>query len=230
MVNNVDSSEFEQLGRMYDELPFTSCRMPGTKPGPPRPPDHGRDLDAETSLELVRRARGGDRDAENAICARYRPRLERWARGQLPRGARPALETGDVVQEVLIRAVRHFSSFDPQHEHSFGAYLRTILKNRLLDLARQGQRRPPPTSLDSAETDRTVSPEPSPLDLAADAEQRLRFEAGVQRLAPRDQELVFLRVELGCSYDEMAAMIGGTANAIRVATRRAMLRLAKLIG
>jgi DNA-directed RNA polymerase specialized sigma24 family protein len=52
------------------------------------------------------------------------------------------MDTGDVVQEVLIRAVRSFPSFEPHHQGSFPAYLRTILANRLNDLARVDLRRP----------------------------------------------------------------------------------------
>ena len=183
---------------------------------------------AESSFELVRRACGGDREAENAVCARYLPRLHVWARGRLPRGARPALDTGDVVQDVLIRAIRSFPSFEPQHQGSFPAYLRTILANRLNDLARVDQRRPPPDPLDTG-VDPT-SPEDSPFDLAVTRENRDRFDTAMQQLAPPDQELIFLRLELGCGYEEVAEILGrDSVGAVRMACRRAMLRLAAAV-
>ena len=190
-------------------------------PSPARP--------VETSFELVRRACTGDPDAENEICRRYTPRLHRWARGRLPAGARPALETADVVQEVLIRAIRTFPDFEVRHEHSFPAYLRTILANKLLDIARVQMGRPPPKPLDDAGD--APSREASPFDLAAVTERHDRFDAALKTLLPRDQELIFLRTELGCDYDEMVDILGGTsnANAVRTSVRRAILRLGEAI-
>ena len=141
-----------------------------TTPGP-RPTRAPVPNKAESSFELVRRACAGDRDAEDAVCTRYLPRLHAWARGRLPRGARPAMDTGDVVQEVLIRAIRSFPSFEPQHQGSFPAYLRTILANRLNDLARVDQRRPPPDSLETA--DDPPSPDASPFELTLSREHRI---------------------------------------------------------
>ena len=179
---------------------------------------------SETSFELVRRACAGDTEAENEVCRRYLPRLQKWARGRLPAGARPAMETGDVVQEVLIRAIRTFPAFELRHEHSFPAYLRTILANRLLDLARVDARRPPPRPLEGI-----LEPpahEPSPFDLAVETERRTLFDAALKNLNAIDQELIFLRTELGCAYDEMVEIVGrSNANALRVAVRRAILRL-----
>jgi len=180
----------------------------------------------ETSFELVRRACTGDKDAENQVAERYRPRLNKWAKGRLPRGARGAMETGDLVQEVLIRAIHNFGRFELRHEGSFPAYLRKILQNRLHDLGRVDKRRPPPDPLDSGID--VVSPALTPFDEAVGRENRERFDEAFSRLDADDQELIFMRMELGYGYDDIAAMLGRpTPNAIRVATRRAMLRLAK---
>jgi RNA polymerase sigma factor (sigma-70 family) len=205
-----------------DDAQAGKARAPGGTP-------HGEPRPSETSFELVKRACAGDNEAENEICRRYTPRLHKWARGRLPAGARPALETADVVQEVLIRAIRTFPAFEVRHEHSFPAYLRTILANRLMDLGRVDQRRPPPQPL--ADIAEPPTREASPFDRAAAAERQRRFDAALKRLNPADQELIFLRTELGCDYQEMADILGrSNANALRVALRRAILRLGKEIG
>ena len=180
----------------------------------------------DTSFELVRRACAGDRSAENLLVERYMPRLHKWARGRLPRGARASMETGDLVQDVLSRAIRNFGRFDLRHEGSFPAYLRKILQNRLHDLGRVDKRRPPAETLDDdlelASNDRT------PFDEAVGRETRERFDAAFSRLSVEDQELIFMRMELGYGYEDLAAMLGrNSPNAIRVAARRAILRLAK---
>ena len=46
-----------------------------------------------------------DPDAVELLCAQYLP-LRRWARGRLPRGARGAMDTNDVVQDVLVSVIK----------------------------------------------------------------------------------------------------------------------------
>jgi RNA polymerase sigma factor (sigma-70 family) len=190
---------------------------PGKKPAAPP-------LPAETSFELLRRARDGDSDAQDQLCARYLPRLRRWARGQLPSGARSVLDTGDIVQDVLIKALRIIPVFEPRHEGGFQACLRIILKNKLRDVARHVKRRPAGDPVDTA----IPAEELSPLERAIGRQNQERFEAALRRLAPEDAHAIFARLELRLSYEEVAGLLGKpTANAARVAARRAMIRLAK---
>jgi DNA-directed RNA polymerase specialized sigma24 family protein len=44
-------------------------------------------IDPESSFELIQRAQAGDESAVDRLLARYRPRLQRWASGRLPRYA-----------------------------------------------------------------------------------------------------------------------------------------------
>jgi RNA polymerase sigma factor (sigma-70 family) len=180
--------------------------------------------DAGSSLELVKRACAGDREAENEVCRRYLPRLHRWVRGRLPAAARLHVEAADVVQDVLVRAIRTFPHFEVRHEHAFDAYLRTILANKLLDLGRAARRRPPQLPLDAATEPPSRGPSPFQLTLAA--ERRTLYERAKARLSAVDRELLLARLELGCDYHEMVTRLGrSNANALRVSTRRAIVRL-----
>src|SRR4030095_1604422 len=67
--------------------------VPARRRGVPLSNDHKPAPEAASSFELVMRARGGDQDALNDLCARYLPRLQRWAHGRLPASARRAPET-----------------------------------------------------------------------------------------------------------------------------------------
>ncbi len=55
--------------------------------------------------DLVKRAKDGDQRAMSGLMARHRPRLERWTSGRLPHDARSLLDTSDLVQETLPRAI-----------------------------------------------------------------------------------------------------------------------------
>src|SRR5437867_6993211 len=69
--------------------------------------------DASTTFALVRRAHDGDTTALDELCARYLPRLERWAHGRLPVWARGSVETHDLVQDTFIQVLRRLHDFVP---------------------------------------------------------------------------------------------------------------------
>jgi RNA polymerase sigma-70 factor (ECF subfamily) len=178
----------------------------------------------ETSFQLLVRARAGDQDALERLCAIYLPRLHRWARGRMPSGARGALDTGDIVQEVLMRALGRLALFEPRAEWSFQAYLRNALTHRLCDLARHAKRHPAPATLDSG----SPADDQSPLEMLIGAEGVERYEAALHRLRLVDQRAIVARCEWDMSYTDIADLLGKpNVNATRVAIHRALVRLAK---
>lgn len=186
--------------------------------------DAPRDAAAESSFALIERARSGDEVALNELCARYLPRLQRWAHGRLPGWARDALDTHDIVQETLAHVARRIQSFEPRHKAAFQAYLRQALLNRVRDQIRRVRARPAPDPLDSART----SSEPSPLEAAIGLEALERYESALQRLRPDDRDAIILRVELGCPLAEVAeALNKKSVGAAHMAVTRALVRLAK---
>src|SRR6266550_167252 len=133
---------------------------------------------ALTSVELLARARAGDDLALNDLCARYLPRLQKWAHGRLPQWARGgAVETVDIVHDTLAQVVQRLGTFEPRHDGAFQAFLRTSLHNRICDQIRWAKRRP----TDALATDRPDEG-PSPFELAIGVEARERYEAALQRL------------------------------------------------
>jgi RNA polymerase sigma-70 factor (ECF subfamily) len=179
--------------------------------------------DNETSFQLLLRARNGDSDAVDLLCARYLPRLQRWARGRLPRSARGAVDTGDGVQEVLIRVIKRIHVFDPRDEGAFQAYLRQALTNRFRDEARRANVHP----LREAIENEWVWDGPSPLEQAIGNEGIERYEAALGRLREGDQRAIVARCEWGMSHQEVAEILGkNSASAARVAIHRALIRLA----
>jgi RNA polymerase sigma-70 factor, ECF subfamily len=192
--------------------------------GPPAPKSAPADAaKALTSVELLARARTGDEDALNDLCARYLPRLQRWAHGRLPSWARGALDTHDIVQDTLAHVVQRLGSFEPRHDGAFQAYLRQALLNRVRDQMRWAQRRP----TDALASDRPDDG-PSPIEAAIGSEAMARYEAALQRLKPADREAIIARIELGHAYTDVARALGKpSVAAAHVAVSRALVKLAK---
>jgi RNA polymerase sigma-70 factor (ECF subfamily) len=184
-----------------------------------RPP-----LGPEATIDLLDRVRGGDRAALEAVFERCIPALRRWARGRLPAAARGMLDTGDLVQDTVVAALRRLKVFDSRGHGALQAYLREAVMNRIRDVIRQRGRRPSQTEL----PEQLVDEKTSPLDYAIGSENLVRYETALQRLQPSDREAIVNRLELQYSYEELAvALDKPTANAARVAVMRAMKRLAE---
>lgn len=178
----------------------------------------------ETSLDLLRRAQAGDASALDALMARYRPRIARWASGRLPAYARDLIDTQDLVQETLIQAFRRIERFEIRGEGALQAYLRQILLNAVRMELRRIKRRPTSDELNED----LPAEQSTPLDAAIGSETMDRYEAALERLSPAERELIIAHVEFGFTHQELAAAFERpTANAARVALQRALLRLAR---
>jgi RNA polymerase sigma-70 factor (ECF subfamily) len=165
----------------------------------------------------------GEVAAREALLRRYWPRLERWARGRLPAGARDLYETGDLVQETMLKALGRLEAFEPQHDGALQAYFRAAILNRIRSLAKQAHRRGVQIDLDSG----IAGGGPSPLEQAIGRDTLERYERALERLRPDDREAIQLKVELGLPYPEIARSLGKpTITAARMAVSRALYRLA----
>ncbi len=189
--------------------------MPHGEPCPPEAP---------STASLLHRASSGDEKARSALCARLLPRLRRWAHGRLPRNARELLDTDDLVQVTLVRALSHLGDFEPRHEGAFMAYLRRILLNQIRDELRRLRRAPGKVELDES----VVDGSPSPLDQAIGRSTFERYERALAELQPEQREAVILRIEMGYTFEEIAEALGRPSpNAARLTVVRAVVKLAK---
>ena len=179
--------------------------------------------DVESTFVLLDMARGGDGRAMDRLFTRYLTPLRRFAHGRLPASARDLMDTADLVQETLMQTFKRIDVFQPQREGALLAYLRQGIVNKVRDEIRRRGRRPVPETLDESAVDSAISP----LDAAIGQEAVDRYEAALQRLEPEEREAIIARVELGMSFEEVAAALEKpTADAARKAVSRALLRLA----
>jgi RNA polymerase sigma-70 factor (ECF subfamily) len=176
----------------------------------------------EPTIELVVKARGGNREAAEALLQRCMPQLKRWAHGRLPAAARGSLDTGDLVQETVLHVLRRLDSFEPHHVGAMQAYLRQSVINRIRDEVRRIGRQPSPVEL----PDDLRAHSASPLESAVKAEAYERYREALTQLNARDREMIVARIELQWSLAEIAQHFKmPSPDAARMAVARALKRL-----
>ena len=181
-------------------------------------------MDAESSVELLRRVRAGEQDALEILLRRYVPALRRWARGRLPRWARDLAETEDLVQDAILKSLNHLDTFEQRHDGALQAYLRQAVMNRIRDECRRVGRRPLATDLDEETPDAAMSP----LESAIGSQAVEKYEAALQTLRDEERQAVVARIEMGYSFAEVAVMLDKPSpDAARVAVSRALVKLAE---
>lgn len=185
-------------------------------------PESASEHPLESTVDLLNRAKLGDRGALDRLLERSVPPLRRWARGRLPVAARGVLDTQDLVQDTIVRSLGRLEQFESRHEGALQAYLRQAVLNRIRDEVRRVVRQPPPAELRESQPIEQASP----LDVAIGRQGVERYEAAMQRLRPADREAIIGRIELQHDYQTLAAILGKpNANAARVAVTRALGRL-----
>jgi RNA polymerase sigma-70 factor (ECF subfamily) len=182
----------------------------------------GLTVSDETSLSLLARTKQGDAVAIEALMGRYLARLQRWASGRVPAGARSLLDTDDVVQDALMNTFRRLEDFTPRHDGALMAYLRQAVANRI----RMELRRKQPVHDGSIEPDALASRLPSPLETMVGRDAFARYEQALAQLDEDDRAAVIGRFEMGLSYDALArALERPSSEAARKAVERAVRRL-----
>jgi RNA polymerase sigma-70 factor (ECF subfamily) len=179
-------------------------------------------MNNENTVELLVRFRSGDRAARDRIVERALPVLARWSHGRLPQWARASKDTGDLVQDVIARALPRLETFQPEGPGALLAFLKRAFRNQVIDEIRQIQRRPIACEVPETYAD----PAPSPLEQTIKVQGLEKYRAALATLSPLDQALIVERTDRGCSYEEVAAKMGKpSAAAARVAVSRALVRL-----
>lgn len=179
-------------------------------------------MDNEDTLDLLARLRAGDRAARDHIVERMLPALVCWSHRRLPCWARALSDTGDLVQDVIARALPRLSTFEPEGPGALLAFFKRAVRNQVVDEIRRARRRP----VAAEGTESCVDPAPSPLEAAIKRQGLEKYRAALATLTPIDQALIIERTSQGRTYEDVAAAVGKpNAAAARVAVSRALVRL-----
>jgi RNA polymerase sigma-70 factor, ECF subfamily len=175
--------------------------------------------------ELVSLAVRGDRDAAAELFARIRPGVVRYCRAHLGRVGGAYTTADDVAQEVCLAILRSLPRFREQGR-PFSAFAYRIAAHKVTDAQRAAVRQLAVAPADSLFEWPDATPGPE--DQAVTTDLARRLSRLLSHLTHRQREIVVLRVAVGLTADEVGAVMGMSATAVRMAQSRALAQLRTL--
>lgn len=195
--------------------------------------DAGRSSSTATQRSLLERARARDPAAWERMVVLYAPLVLSWCRGW---GLRPE-DAADVFQEVFRAVAAHLDGFRRDRTgDTFRGWLRTITRNKVTDHFRRQEREP--TGVGGSEAQALLAQVPGakpaeedPADTDFEAELLHRaLELIRGDFEPRTWEAFWQTAVEGRTAADVAADLGMTPGAVRVAKSRVLHRLRTDLG
>lgn len=192
------------------------------------------------SLDLVRQAQSGEKEAISVLFNRYYGRVHRIVRRRLGGGLRDAMESADIVQDAMTDAIRAFEHFEIREDRALIGWFAAIVENRIraankrLRAVKRDRRRE--VALDIGEPDASgvgielVATELDPHETVAAQEQSGIVEEALQELDEKLQRVIVLRLRHAASWEAIAReMSRPSPDAARMLYARAKIELRKAI-
>jgi RNA polymerase sigma-70 factor (ECF subfamily) len=195
------------------------------------------------SVQLIERARAGDREALNALLARHRDRLHRMVEIRLDTRLQARLDASDVIQEAYVEVAGRLEEYLSNPRLPFFLWLRLVVGERLMKLHRQHlgaqmrdvgrevslYRGALPAASSAALAAHLLGRHTSPTQAALRAERILRVQEALNTLDPVDREILSLRHFEELTAAEAARTLGIEESAAAKRYFRALKRLKEVL-
>jgi RNA polymerase sigma-70 factor (ECF subfamily) len=170
--------------------------------------------------DLMRAANRGDTLSYHRLLAVLAPALRSFARRAFARSGLQADEVEDVVQETLLAV--HLKRHTWDERQSLLPWVKAIARNKVIDALR---RRGGNVHVAIDDIIETLADERT-----RDAGEAADLSHAVTSLKQRDREIVVAMSIEGANARDLAAKLGMTEGAVRVALHRALKTLARTLG
>jgi RNA polymerase sigma-70 factor (ECF subfamily) len=179
---------------------------------------------------LLARARAGSREALGDLLESAAGRLLALIRLRLGPKLRAELESRDILQSALLKAVAGFDSFEGEHVAALRAWLVRIAENEIRDQADfHGRRRRDAAQrvpLDARpEIEHLAARVRSQTSRIALDEQLVRLERALESLPTDQRDVIVARRMEELSFAQIGERMGRSADACRMLFARAMTAL-----
>lgn len=180
-------------------------------------------LDSDAFLDAARR---GDAHAWESLVQEYRPYL--FAVVARTTGNCQAVENSSIVQDALVRAFERIEQFRGHTRAELLGWLARIASNKAHDQRLVRKHTCMPMGTNGEELLAASNSTPSAAENRR--ERAARVVEAMEKLQPEYREVVHQRIFLSLGYDEIAANLGRTNEAVRWLWVRAVRRLRKELG
>jgi len=174
---------------------------------------------------LVAGAVGGDTRARDDLLTLIHPLVLKYCRARLGRQESLMSSADDVAQDVCMAVVSALPNYQLKGL-SFRAFVYGIAAHKVADAQRAAMRGSAVTPVE--EIDDEPDTDPGPEQLAENTDLARRLSELLGRLPETHREIVLLRIAVGLSADEVGAVVGMSAAAVRVTQSRALAKLRTL--
>jgi RNA polymerase sigma-70 factor, ECF subfamily len=173
----------------------------------------------KTDADLVAVIKGGDREAFSLLYDRYIERIYRFVYYKTL--SKDTAE--DIVSSTFLKAFEKLESFD-EKKGTFSQWLYAIARNSVIDHYRTARK------VENIE-DVVGLGEDTRKEEKLDAEETLKvIERYIKRLNPRQREIVILRVWEEMPYKEIADVVGGSEDAVKMMYSRTIHEIREKFG
>jgi RNA polymerase sigma-70 factor, ECF subfamily len=205
----------------------------------------GTDIESNSAatVDLIERARAGDREARSSLFAKHRHRLRRMVEIRLDARLQGRLDASDVVQDAYVDVVERLEDYLRDPKLPLFLWMRLVVGERLLKLHRHHlgtqmrdasrevslYRGALPAASSAALAAQLLGKYTSPTRAAVRAERILRMQEALNKLDPVDREILSLRHFEELTAAEAAQVLGITESAAAKRDFRALKRLKQIL-
>lgn len=194
------------------------------------------------SVRLLHLAKSGDQKALNDLYARYGERLQTVVRFRLGSRLRSKVESCDVVQDALMKALPRIPQAEFATSGAFFHWLTAIVENHIRDLAdhfaadKRNACRETPLEVQRPGTESVNGPigglatTGTPSLAAMRVEALSQLEQAVDALPHEQREALLLVRYEGLALAEAGEKMNRTPDAVRMLVARALVRLGRVLG
>jgi len=182
---------------------------------------------AETTRELLNRAKAGSPDALNRLYERCAGRVLAFIRLRLGRDLRSRLESRDILQATLLKSFERLHELKADETRSLIAWLARIAEHEIRDCADFHHRQRRDWERETALDDDAPLPAltRSALSRVILDEQAAQLEDAIESLTPSYRDVILLRKFEELSFAEIGERLGKSEDACRMLLARAMTAL-----
>ena len=192
----------------------------------------------QKTQQLVVLAKDGDKSALDQLYGAYAERVWWMVRLRMGKELRSKLESMDLVQETLIRALNGLDDFTYKSEGDFVRWLSKIVQNELrgslkkLHAAKRDIRKEVRLDNYRLTTAGGFVGTPGLIDATTPSvimsrkEDLAKLEKAIDKLKPEYREVIVLTKIEGLSYEEIGNRLDKSPDAVRMLATRAMVALA----